>query len=62
MRRKVLELRSFGIIRYDDVVRTLNAEGIPTRRGKAWTLQSVARLMRAIGLMTGKVGRRGPDE
>lgn len=62
IRRKVLELRTYGVTRYDDVAKTLNDEGIPTRTGKFWSRQSVYRLMRQIGLQTGNTGRRRRDE
>jgi hypothetical protein len=44
------------------VARSLNAEGITTRLGQPWTMQAVYRLMRSIGLQTGKPGRRRHDE
>lgn len=62
MRDKVLELRSYGVMRYEDIVRTLNDAGIPTRTGRPWTYQAVCRLMRGIGMPTGKPGRRRLDE
>jgi hypothetical protein len=62
MRTKILELKSYGVTRYDDIARNLNEEGITTRLGRAWTLQSVHRLMRSIGLPAGKPGRRSRDE
>ena len=62
MRGKVLELRSYGVTRYDDLAAALNQEGIATRLGRAWTKQAVFRLMRDIGLPTGKRGRRRRDE
>ena len=62
MREMILELKSYGVTRYDDLAKALNSEGVPTRLGKLWTKQSVCRLMRTIGLPTGKPGRRGRDE
>ena len=62
MRTKVLELKSYGVTRYDDIASNLNKEGITTRLGKPWTKQGVYRLMRTIALQTGKSGRRRHDE
>jgi hypothetical protein len=62
MRTKVLELKSYGVIRYADLAEALNAGGVTTRLGHPWTLQSVLRLMRSIGMPTGKPGRRSRDE
>ena len=62
MRTKILELKSYGVYRYDDITRNLNEEGISTRLGKPWTTQAVYRLMRTISLQTGKSGRRRHEE
>jgi hypothetical protein len=62
MRRKILELKSYGVRRYADIAASLNEEGIRTRLGRRWSTQSVLRLMRGIGLPTGKPGRRRKDE
>jgi hypothetical protein len=62
IRGKILELQSYGVTRYDDIAKSLNKEGIMTRLGKPWSMQSVFRLMRSIGLQTGKPGRRRYDE
>jgi hypothetical protein len=48
-----------------DILQTgfmLNREGVTTRLGQPWSQQSVYRLMRGIGLQTGKPGRRRRDE
>jgi hypothetical protein len=62
LRDKVLELKRFGATRYADIAKTLNKEGVTTRLGQQWSEQSVYRLMRGIGLPTGKPGRRRRDE
>jgi hypothetical protein len=62
VRDKVLELKRFGATRYADIAASLNREGATTRLGQPWSEQSVYRLMRGIGLQTGKPGRRRHDE
>ena len=62
LRDKVLELKRFGATRYADIAKSLNREGVTTRLGQPWSQQSVYRLMRGIGLQTGKPGRRRRDE
>jgi hypothetical protein len=62
MRAKILELKSYGVTRYADVAQSLNTEGITTRLGHPRTPQSIYRLMRSIGLPTGKPGRRRRHE
>ena len=62
LREKVLELKRFGATRYADIAASLNREGVTTRLGRAWSDQSVYRLLRTIGLQAGKPGRRSRDE
>jgi hypothetical protein len=62
MREKILELKRLGATRYADIAKSLNGEGVTTRLGQAWSEQSVYRLMRSVGLQTGKSGRRRHDE
>ena len=58
MRGKIVELKSYGVTRYDDLAMALNGEGVTTRLGRPWTRQSILRLMRSVGLPAGKPGRR----
>jgi hypothetical protein len=62
MRVKILELKACGCTRYADIAEALNQEGLATRLGHRWSPLAVYRLMRRIGLQTGKVGRRHHDE
>ena len=62
LRAKVLELKSCGVTRYDDLAEALNKEGVTTRLGQPWSKLSVYRLLRDIGLQAGRPGRRRRDE